>query len=67
MAQKTVIPLPVAPKEYSSFDQGALRLTLENSIGDLHIDIGNATKIENKPSSLALKRHQFLLMGSSGG
>ena len=58
MAEKTSIPLPVAPTEYS---------TIEGAILDINNDIGNANKLQNKPSSLSVRRHQFLLMGASSG
>ncbi len=67
MAEKTSIPLPIAPREYSNIDQSILRSTIEGAILDINNDIGNANKLQNKPSSLSVRRHQFLLMGASGG
>ena len=67
MAEKTSIPLPVAPTEYSNIDQSILRSTLEGTIVDINSDIGGANEMKNKISSLSVRRHQFLLMGASGG
>jgi len=67
MAEKTSIPLPIATPEYSNIDQSILRSTIEGAILDINSDIGNANKMQNKISSLSIRRHQFLLMGVSGG
>jgi hypothetical protein len=67
MADKSLIPLPVAPEGYSVLDQSNMRSGLEGAILDIHVDIGGAKRMKNKESSLSIKRHQFLLMGSSGG
>jgi len=67
MADKSLIPLPVAPEEYSVLDQSNMRSGLEGTILDIHVDISGAKRMQNKESSLSIKRHQFLLMGSSGG
>jgi|TARA_R100001480_G_scaffold106022_1_gene108329 hypothetical protein len=67
MAEKSAVPLPVAPQEYSDIDQSVLRSSIEGVIVDINTDIGGANKMKNKISSLSIKRHQFLLMGSSGG
>jgi len=67
MADKSLIPLPVAPEEYSVLDQSNMRSGLEGTILDIHVDIAGAKRMQNKESSLSIKRHQFLLMGSSGG
>jgi len=67
MAEKSSVPLPVAPQEYSDIDQSVLRSSIEGVIVDINTDIGGANKMKNKISSLSIKRHQFLLMGSSGG
>ena len=67
MAEKTSIPLPIATPEYSNIDQSILRSTLEGTIVDINTDIGGANEMKNKISSLSVRRHQFLLMGASGG
>ena len=67
MAEKSAIPLPVAPQEYSNIDQSILRSTLEGTIVDINTDIGGANEMKNKISSLSVRRHQFLLLGASGG
>tara|TARA_R100001143_G_scaffold161_1_gene501 strand:+ start:297 stop:500 length:204 start_codon:yes stop_codon:yes gene_type:complete len=67
MAEKSAVPLPVAPQEYSDIDQSVLRSSIEGVIVDINTDIGGANKMKNKISSLSIKRHQFLLMGASGG
>ena len=47
MAEKSAIPLPVAPQEYSNIDQSILRSTLEGTIVDINSDIGNANHMKN--------------------
>ena len=67
MAEKTSVPLPIATPEYSNIDQSILRSTIEGAILDINSDIGSSNKMQNKISSLSIRRHQFLLMGVSGG
>lgn len=60
-------PLPVASIQYDAENEQISRRTIENSFQDLEAKVdGNTTKT-NKPSSLALRRFQFLLMGASSG
>ena len=54
MADKSLIPLPVAPEEYSILDQSNLRSGLEGTILDIHVDIAGAKKMRNKESSLSI-------------
>lgn len=67
MAEKSSVPLPIAPPQYSNVDQSILRSTIEGTIVDINNDVANANKMKNKISSLSIRRHQFLLMGASGG
>jgi hypothetical protein len=67
MAEKSSVPLPIAPLQYSNVDQSILRSTIEGTIVDINNDVANANKMKNKISSLSIRRHQFLLMGASGG
>ena len=67
MAEKSSVPLPIAPLQYSNVDQSILRSTIEGALLDINNDIGNANRLKSKPSSLSVRRHQFLLMGASGG
>ncbi len=54
-------------KKGFNIDQSILRSTIEGALIDINNDIGNANRLKNKPSSLSVRRHQFLLMGASGG
>ena len=67
MAEKSSVPLPIAPPQYSNVDQSILRSTIEGTIVDINNDVANSNKMKNKISSLSIRRHQFLLMGASGG
>tara|TARA_R100001443_G_scaffold30249_3_gene43835 strand:+ start:30 stop:233 length:204 start_codon:yes stop_codon:yes gene_type:complete len=67
MAEKTTIPLPLPTLDYQQQDQFLLRRTIEQGIQDIHQEIGASKKMQNPISSKAMRRHQFLLMGVTGG
>ena len=59
--------LPVARPEYDSENEQVTRRTIEQALQDVTTIVeGNRIKT-SKPSSLAIRRFQFLLMGASGG
>jgi hypothetical protein len=60
-------PLPVASQEYEANNEQITRRTIENSFQDLEAKVDGNTNKTSKPSSLALRRFQFLLMGASNG
>lgn len=60
-------PLPVSTPEYDSSNEQAMRRTVEQSFQDLESKVDSNTSKTSKPSSLALRRFQFLLMGASNG
>ena len=60
-------PLPVASGQYDAENEQISRRTIENSFQDLEAKVDGNTSKKSKPSSLALRRFQFLLMGASSG
>lgn len=60
-------PLPVATPSYDPSNEQSTRRTIEQSFQDLDSKVEANTSKTSKPSSLALRRFQFLLMGASGG
>jgi len=60
-------PLPVATPAYDPSNEQATRRTIEQSFQDLDSKVQANTSKTSKPSSLALRRFQFLLMGASNG
>lgn len=60
-------PLPVATPSYDPSNEQSARRTIEQSFQDLDSKVEANTSKTSKPSSLALRRFQFLLMGASGG
>ena len=60
-------PLPVASRQYDAENEQISRRTIENSFQDLENKVDGNTNKKSKPSSLALRRFQFLLMGASSG
>jgi len=56
--------LPTAGKEYVQLPEHLFRRTAEQYMADLHGDIVDLQNQDSKPASLALRRHQFLLMGA---
>ena len=60
-------PLPVETPSYDPSNEQSTRRTIEQSFQDLDSKVEANTSKTSKPSSLALRRFQFLLMGASGG
>lgn len=58
------INLPQAGVEYSQYNEEQLRRAVEQFYAVLRDDIVVNRDTKDAPSSLALRRHQFLLMGA---
>jgi len=67
MADKSAVPLPIATTEYDEINETIARRTIEQTFQDINSEIGNAKRQQDTISSKAIRRHQFLLMGVSGG
>ena len=67
MADKSAVPLPIATTEYDEINETIARRTIEQTFQDINSDIGNAKRKQDTISSKAIRRHQFLLMGVTGG
>jgi U3 small nucleolar ribonucleoprotein component len=67
MADKSAVPLPIATTEYDEINETITRRTIEQTFQDINSDIGKAKRKQDTISSKAIRRHQFLLMGVSGG
>ena len=67
MADKSAVPLPIATTEYDEVNETVTRRTIEQTFQDINSDIGNAKRKQDTISSKAIRRHQFLLMGVTGG
>ena len=67
MADKSAVPLPIATTEYDEINETITRRTIEQTFQDINSDIGNAKRKQDTISSKAIRRHQFLLMGVTGG
>ena len=67
MANPKSIALPLAQQEYSSVDEAVTRRIMEQAVQDLAIEIDKLQKLQSVVVSKGLKRHQFLLMGITGG
>lgn len=65
MAQRRVIPLSVPPAQYDRQNEAIMRRTLEIELGRLGADIDQLRRQRDSEGSLAMRRHQFLLMGAS--
>ena len=59
--------LPVARPEYDSENEQVTRRTIEQALQDVTTIVAGNRNKTSKPSSLAIRRFQFLLMGASGG
>ena len=63
MKTARIANLPTAKGEYSSEDEQVMRRTAEQYMASLHDDVSEQQNQTSKLSTLAQKRHQFLLMG----
>jgi GAF domain-containing protein len=64
MKTANIANLPTAKGEYSPDDEQIMRRAAEQYMASLHNDISDQQNQTSAPSSLALKRFQFLLMGA---
>ena len=58
-------PILLPAKEYDSQQETLFRSQVENIVTNIDSDVTEIENIRTKPSTLALRRHQFLLMGAS--
>ena len=56
--------LPTAEREYSQDSEQNMRRTIEHYLEDLRGDVVDLQNQHNSSATLALRRHQFLLMGA---
>ena len=66
MAAKSSPPLPLPQQQYSLDNELVTRRTLEQIIQDIFNDLSNVENLKTGAASKAIKRHQFLLMGTKG-
>jgi hypothetical protein len=64
MKTPRIANLPTATEEFESGEEQTMRRTAEQYMAGLHDDISDQQNQTSAPSSLALKRFQFLLMGA---
>ena len=67
MAQRAIIPLPVADEDYARTNEAITRALIEQMIDVAYNEITVVENLTNKPSTLSMRRHQFLLMGATSG
>lgn len=59
--------LPLAPPEYEENNEQTTRRTIEQNFQDLGSLVASNRDKSSGPSSLAMRRFQFLLMGAPRG
>ena len=59
-----VFTLPSVSRGYDRNDEKRMRRTVEQHFADLRADVVENRDTSDKVASLALRRHQFLLMGA---
>ena len=64
MAEKTVVPLPIASAIYDIVNESLTRRQLEQALQDIQSEMGLLKKMQQSVSSKSVRRHQFLLMGA---
>jgi len=64
MRTSEIIALPTAKAAYDHSNEQVVRRTIEQTFTSLHSDIRANRDGLDSPASLALRRHQFLLMGA---
>ena len=67
MAGKGSRTLNLPPVEYNQGDENLFRQTLTQIHTEMNNDNMQVEKMKTKISSLAFRRHQFLLMGAKSG
>ncbi len=66
MAAKSSPPLPLPETDYQLDNELVTRRTIEQIIQDIFNDLANVDTLRTAALSKAIKRHQFLLMGTKG-
>jgi ribosomal protein S3AE len=64
MKSSEVLRLPTVGADYNRDNEQITRRTVEQHLEDLRGDLVDIRDTTDKETSLALKRHQFLLMGA---
>jgi hypothetical protein len=67
MAGRGSRTLNLPPAEYNQGDENLFRQTLTQIHTEMNNDNMQVEKMKTKISSLAFRRHQFLLMGAKSG
>jgi hypothetical protein len=57
--------LPITTPEYNADNEQVMRRTAEQYLQDLRNDIVTIRDQKDKSTTLAIRRHQFLLMGAT--
>jgi hypothetical protein len=63
MRTAQIANLPTAKGEYAEDNEQTMRRTTEQYLASIHNDVSDQQNQTSSLSSLAMKRHQFLLMG----
>lgn len=64
MAEKTVVPLPIASAIYDTVNESLTRRQLEQALQDIQSEMGLLKRMQQSVTSKSVRRHQFLLMGA---
>jgi hypothetical protein len=64
MAGRIPFTLPIPNPEYDRFNEALARRSLELEVQELRSEILRAKLQSDSPSSLAIRKFQFLLMGA---
>lgn len=64
---KIGVPLPYPKPSYDHSDQLTMRRQVEQNVEDIYSEIEKVATNVDSPSSLALRRFQFMMMGASSG
>jgi len=66
MSSKTAPPLPLCLDEFNLSNEQITRRTIEQIFQDVFNDITLVENLKSAAGSKAVRRHQFLLMGTKG-
>ena len=67
MRSQELLTLPTCRPQFDPTNEQTMRRTVEQGYQQLRDDIAEVEVSGGKPSSLSLRRFQFLLMGASHG
>lgn len=65
MRSSESVNLPIATRDYDLSNEQTMRRTVEQAYSELRNDVASNELQKSKPSTLALRRFQFMLMGAS--